>query len=235
MIKGDPMNFLNLNQSHIIDRIIPKEVLYENAELTEKEKQYFVDSVERLKFYYALRYENSNLLEETIEDCIYEEIDFIELRLKQTKNIDKILSIVHSAIPKPLLIIIIDQDKISVSISEKNNQGNKLKIKSIYTTSFIEDMDKLKKLAYENIAEKTLAKTYRNYILVVKELIANSVLRDKNINDIEIKRENVDELLVLKNELELLTEKMKKEEQLKKRVEISLEINRVKGELESLR
>lgn len=229
------MNFLNLNQSHIIDRIIPKEVLYENAELTEKEKQYFVDSVERLKFYYALRYENSNLLEETIEDCIYEEIDFIELRLKQTKNIDKILSIVHSAIPKPLLIIIIDQDKISVSISEKNNQGNKLKIKSIYTTSFIEDMDKLKKLAYENIAEKTLAKTYRNYILVVKELIANSVLRDKNINDIEIKRENVDELLVLKNELELLTEKMKKEEQLKKRVEISLEINRVKGELESLR
>jgi CHAT domain-containing protein len=235
VIKGDPMNFLNLNQSHIIDRIIPKEVLYENAELTEKEKQYFVDSVERLKFYYALRYENSNLLEETIEDCIYEEIDFIELRLKQTKNIDKILSIVHSAIPKPLLIIIIDQDKISVSISEKNNQGNKLKIKSIYTTSFIEDMDKLKKLAYENIAEKTLAKTYRNYILVVKELIANSVLRDKNINDIEIKRENVDELLVLKNELELLTEKMKKEEQLKKRVEISLEINRVKGELESLR
>ena len=34
------MNFLNLPQQHIIDRIIPKEMLYENAELTENEKKY---------------------------------------------------------------------------------------------------------------------------------------------------------------------------------------------------
>ena len=42
------MNFLNLPQQHIIDRIIPKEMLYENAELTENEKKYFVNSVDRV-------------------------------------------------------------------------------------------------------------------------------------------------------------------------------------------
>lgn len=228
------MNFLNLNQSHIIDRIIPKEVLYENAELTEKEKQYFVDSVERLKFYYALRYENSNLLEETIEDCIYEEIDFIELRLKQTKNIDKILSIVHSAIPKPLLIIIIDQDKISVSIAEKNNQGNKLKIKSIYTTFFIEDMDKLKKLAYENIAEKTLAKTYRNYILVVKELIALEIIDNKDNLNSETLYEKALEKQNLLIQLEKLKKQLNAEKQNSKKPELMKQIKEIKDTLERM-
>ena len=42
------MDFLNLNKSHIIDRIIRKEMLYENAELTENEKKYFVNSVKIL-------------------------------------------------------------------------------------------------------------------------------------------------------------------------------------------
>lgn len=46
------MEFLTLTKSHIIDRIIPKEMLYENAELTENEKKYFVNSVDRVKLYY---------------------------------------------------------------------------------------------------------------------------------------------------------------------------------------
>ena len=41
------MNFLNLPQQHIIDRIIPKEMLYENAEFIEKERQYIVNFVDR--------------------------------------------------------------------------------------------------------------------------------------------------------------------------------------------
>lgn len=61
------MNFLNLPQHHIIDRIIPKELLYENAELTEKEKQYFVNSVDRVKLYYTLRTDNSNIEADIIE------------------------------------------------------------------------------------------------------------------------------------------------------------------------
>ncbi len=41
------MDFLNLNKSHIIDRIIRKEMLYENAEFIEKERQYIVNFVDR--------------------------------------------------------------------------------------------------------------------------------------------------------------------------------------------
>ena len=61
------MNFLNLPQQHIIDRIIPKEMLYENAELTENEKKYFVNSVDRVKLYYALRTDNSNIEADIID------------------------------------------------------------------------------------------------------------------------------------------------------------------------
>ena len=128
------MNFLNLPQQHIIDRIIPKEMLYENAELTENEKKYFVNSVDRVKLYYALRTDNSNIEADIIEDCTYDEIVFIELKLRNLDNFDKILKIIHSSIPKPLVIVSNYEEDIAISVATKTNSNNKIKVIEIFNT-----------------------------------------------------------------------------------------------------
>ena len=221
------MNFQNLPQQHIIDRIIPKEMLYENAELTEKEKQFFVNSVDRVKLYYALRTNNSNIEADIIEDCTYDEIVFIELKLRNLDNFDKILKIIHSSIPKPLVIVSNYEDDKIISVATKTNNNNKIKLIEVFNTPMVNNII-LENLSFEKVRAKTLSEFYKNYISFVKEQIAQNLINKSNLKNTEIPNDKVDEFLSLQKELEILSEKMKSENQLKKRVEISLEINKVK-------
>lgn len=229
------MNFLNLPQQHIIDRIIPKDTLYENAELTEKEKQYFVNSVDRVKLYYALRTDNSNIEADIIEDCTYDEIVFIELRLRNLDNFDKILKIIHSSIPKPLVIVIEYEEIKIISVAIKTNINNKIKVLEVFNTPKIQEIQVLDDLSVEKIRAKTLSVTYKNYTSFVKERIAKELIGKSNLTNTEIPNDRVDEFLALQKELEILSEKMKNENQLKKRVEISLEINKLKSWIDNIR
>ncbi len=228
------MNFLNLPLQHIIDRIIPKEMLYENAELTEKEKQYFVNSVDRVKLYYALKTDNSNIEADIIEDCTYDEIVFIELKLRNLDNFDKILKIIHSSIPKPLVIVSNYEEDIAISVATKTNNNNKIKVIEIFNTPSIDNI-MLESISFEKVRAKTLSEVYKNYISFVKERIAQELIEKSNLHSVEIPNDRVDEFLSLQRELDILSEKMKSENQLKKRVEISLEINKLKLKIDNLR
>ena len=229
------MNFLNLHQQYIIDRIIPKETLYENAELTEKEKQYFVSSVDRVKLYYALRTDNCNIEADTFEDCSYDEIVFIELKLRNLDNFDKIVKIIHSSIPKPLVIVSEYEENKIISVATKTNSNNRIKVLEVFNTSKIEGIEILNNLSFEKIRAKTLSEVYKNYISFVKEQIVQELMTKSNLTNTEIPSDRVDEFLSLQKELEILSEKMKNENQLKKRVEISLEINKLKTKIDNLR
>ena len=173
------MDFLNLNKSHIIDRIIRKEMLYENAELTEKEKQYFVNSVDRVKLYYALRTDNSNIEADIIEECTYDEIVFIELKLRNLDNFDKILKIIHSSIPKPLVIVSNYEDDKIISVATKTNSNNKIKLIEVFNTPKI-DNTIVECISFEKVRAKTLSEVYKNYISFVKEQIAQELINKSN-------------------------------------------------------
>ena len=229
------MNFLNLPQQHIIDRIIPKEMLYENAELTENEKKYFVNSVDRVKLYYALRTDNSNIEADIIEDCSYDEIVFIDLKLRSLDNFDRILKIIHSSIPKPLIIVSNYEENKIISVAIKTNINNKIKVLEIFNTPKIINEYKLNNLSFEKVRAKTLSEVYKNYISFVKEKIAQELIEKSNLQSTKIPNDKVDEFLSLQRELDILSEKMKSENQLKKRVEISLEINKLKLKIDNLR
>lgn len=225
------MEFLNLSKIHLIDRIIPKESLYKNAALTEKEKYYFVNSVERVKLYYTLTTGNSNLSSNIVEECNYDEIVFIELKLKRLDDINKILIIIHSSIPKPLVIIGNYEDEKIVSVAYKTNTNNRVRIVEVYNTPLIKDNEKLKELSFEKVRASTISDTYKNYIAFVKKQMAQNLMKKSNLDNIEISNEKLDEFFKLQKELEVLLEQMKNEIQLKKRVELSLEIKKIKEKI----
>ncbi len=228
------MKFLNLNSSYIIDRIIPKEILYENAELSDREKNYFVKSVERVKLYYTLSTENSNIASGVVNDCSYDEIIYIELKLRKLDNLDSILKIVHSSIPKPLIIVVKYEENVFISVAQKTNINNKIKLLEQFISPSITDNEALSSVSYDKIIRKTLSATYKSYVDFVKEQLVNELMEKSKLNNSEIPSDKVNEFLELQQELEILSDKMKKEEQLKKRVELSLEINKIKGKIESL-
>ena len=206
------MNFLNLPQQHIIDRIIPKEMLYENAELTEKEKQYFVNSVDRVKLYYALKTDNSNIEADIIEDCTYDEIVFIELKLRNLDNFDKILKIIHSSIPKPLVIVSNYEDDKIISVATKTNSNNKIKLIEVFNTPKI-DNTILGSISFEKVRAKTLSEVYKNYISFVKEQIALEIIDNKDNLNSDILYEKSQEKLLLQQQLEKLKKQLNTEKQ----------------------
>lgn len=227
------MNFLNLPQQHIIDRIIPKEMLYENAELTEKEKQYFVNSVDRVKLYYALKTDNSNIEADIIEDCTYDEIVFIELKLRNLDNFDKILKIIHSSIPKPLVIVSNYEDDRIISVATKININNKIKLIEVFNTPKI-DNTTLENISFEKVRAKTLSEVYKNYISLVKERIALEIIDNKDNLNSDILYEKSQEKLLLQQQLEKLKKQLNAEKQNSKKPELMKQIKEIKDTLERI-
>ena len=227
------MNFLNLPQQHIIDRIIPKEMLYENAELTENEKKYFVNSVDRVKLYYALRTDNSNIEADIIEDCIYDEIVYIELKLRNLDNFDKILKIIHSSIPKPLVIVSNYEDDKIISVATKTNSNNKIKLIEVFNTPKI-DNTTLENISFEKVRAKTLSEVYKNYISLVKERIALEIIDNKDNLNSDILYEKSQEKLLLQQQLEKLKKQLNAEKQNSKKPELMKQIKEIKDTLERI-
>ena len=227
------MEFLNLNQTHIIDRIIPKEMLYENADLTEKEKQFFVNSVDRVKLYYALKTDNSNIEADIIEDCTYDEIVFIELKLRNLDNFDKILKIIHSSIPKPLVIVSNYEDDKIISVATKTNSNNKIKLIEVFNTPKI-DNTTLENISFEKVRAKTLSEVYKNYISLVKERIALEIIDNKDNLNSDILYEKSQEKLLLQQQLEKLKKQLNAEKQNSKKPELMKQIKEIKDTLERI-
>ncbi len=228
------MNFLNLSQQHIIDRIIPKEMLYENAELSENEKKYFVNSVDRVKLYYALRTDNSNIEADIIKDCTYDEIVFIELKLRNLDNFDKILKIIHSSIPKPLVIVSDYEENKIISVAIKTNINNKIKVLEVLNAPKIMDEDKLNNLSFEKVREKTLSEVYKNYISFVKEQIALEIIDNKDNLNSDILYEKSQEKLFLQQQLKKLKKQLNTEKQNSKKPELMKQIKEIKDNLERI-
>ncbi len=227
------MNFLNLPQQHIIDRIIPKEMLYENAELTENEKKYFVNSVDRVKLYYALKTDNSNIEADIIEDCTYDEIVFIELKLRNLDNFDKILKIIHSSIPKPLVIVSYYEENKIISVATKTNSNNKIKLIEVFNTPKVDSII-LESISFEKIRAKTLSEVYKNYISFVKERIALEIIDNKDNLNSDILYEKSQEKSLLQQQLEKLKKQLNAEKQNSKKPELMKQIKEIKDTLERI-
>ena len=227
------MNFLNLTQQHIIDRIIPKEMLYENAELTENEKKYFVNSVDRVKLYYALRNDNSNIEADIVEDCTYDEIVYIELKLRNLDNFDKILKIIHSSIPKPLVIVSNYEDDKIISVATKTNSNNKIKLIEVLNTPKIDTII-LEDISFEKVRAKTLSEVYKNYTSFVKEQIALEIIDNKDNLNSDILYEKSQEKLLLQQQLEKLKKQLNSEKQNSKKPELMKQIKEIKDTLERI-
>ena len=53
------MEIFNLPKECEIDKNIPKEIIYKNAEANEKLKRVFINNVEKIRFMYLLNFSNS--------------------------------------------------------------------------------------------------------------------------------------------------------------------------------
>ena len=204
----------NLPNKCRVDKNIPKEIIYKNAEADEKFKRIFIENVEKIRYEYALTNENTNIEKYIKDNERYDEIHFIRIVLREKGKENTISKLFHQLIPKGTVLILEFNEEILISIASKKINGNRISIEEVYNTNWLnKNNEKLKEFNYENF-NSTNMKTFYESIIEKVRIINLS----KNSESIE--KENLDLIENLNKEIEELKSLRKKEKQTNRMVEI---------------
>ena len=215
------MEIFNLPIECKIDKNIPKEVIYKNAEANEKLKRIFIDNVEKIRFIYLLNFSNSNIQSYISDNERFEEIDFIKIILKEKGKENIISKLFHQLIPKSTVIILEFKNEILISVSDKRIDKEKLILEEIFNTNWVDIENKiLDELDYKKLNSTNLKLFYENIIEKVRIINLSRELNYKN----SIESENVDLLEELNKEIEELKVLRKKETQINRIAEIQTKL-----------
>ena len=215
------MEIFNLPNECKIDKNIPKEVIYKNAEADEKLKRVFIDNVEKIKFMYLLNFSNSNIQNYINDKERFEEIDFIKIILKEKGKENIISKLFHQLIPKSTVIIIEFKNEILISTSDKRTDKEKIILEEVFNSTWIDVENKmLKELEYKKLNSTNLKLFYDDITEKVRVINLSKKLNCEN----SIKSENVDLLEELNKEIEELKVIRKKETQINRVAEIQTKL-----------
>lgn len=208
------MEFFNLPKGCKVDKNLPKEIIYRNAEADEKFKRIFIDNVEKIRYEYALTNGNSNIEKYIKDDERYDEIHFIRIILKE-KGKEKIVSkLLHQLIPKGTIFVLEFKEEISISTAIKKIGNNRITIDEIYNSNWLDkNSEKLEDFNYSKLNSTNMKLLYES--IVEKVRIINL---SKDCTNIE--KEDIDILERLNKEIEELKLLRKKETQTNRVVEI---------------
>ncbi|WP_338936334.1 DUF4391 domain-containing protein [Fusobacterium polymorphum] len=215
------MEVFNLSNECKIDKNIPKEVIYKNAEANEKLKRIFIDNVEKIRFMYLLNFSNSNIQSYISDNERFEEIDFIKIILKEKGKENIISKLFHQLIPKSTIILLEFKNEILISTSDKRTDKEKIILEEVFNSTWIDVENKmLKELEYKKLNSTNLKLFYEDIIEKVRVINLSKKLNCEN----SIKSENVDLLEELNKEIEELKVIRKKETQINRVAEIQTKL-----------
>lgn len=222
------MAIFNLPKGCKVDKNIPKEIIYRNAEADEKFKRIFIDNVEKIRYEYALTYGNSNIEKYVKDEERYDEIHFIKIILKE-KGKEKIVSkLLHQLIPKGTVFILELGEEVLISTAIKRIGNNRISIEEIYNTGWINiENEKLKDLDYSNLNSTNMKLFYES---IVEKVRIINLSKDSD----NIKKDDIDILETLNKEIEELKSLRKKETQTNRVVEIQSKLLKKIKERENL-
>ena len=215
------MEIFNLPKECKIDKNIPKEIIYKNAEADEKLKRIFIDNVEKIRFMYLLNFSNSNIQNYINDRERFEEIDFIKIILKEKGKENIISKLFHQLIPKSTVIILEFKNEILISVSDKRTDKEKIILGEVFNSNWIDIENKiLDELDYKKLNSINLKLFHENIIEKVRIINLSRELNYKN----SIKSGNIDLLEELNKEIEELKLLRKKETQINRVAEIQTKL-----------
>ena len=215
------MEIFNLPNECKIDKNIPKEMIYKNAEANEKLKRVFIDTVEKIRFMYLLNFSNSNIQNYINDRERFEEIDFIKIILREKGKENVISKLFHQLIPKSTVIILEFKTEILISTSNKKIEKERVIVEEVFNSNWIEiENEILEDLEYKKLNSTNLKVFYEDIIEKVRIINLSKKLNCEN----SIESENIDLLEKLNTEIEELKVLRKKETQLNRITEIQTKI-----------
>lgn len=216
---------LSLSKATEFNRRIPKAKFYENINITTSLKRLFVDYVKTIYWRNKIASTTTNLS----AGKYVTEIEVFEVNLNSPQvNID-LLKCIDSVIPYHILYILEYNGKYQAWIRYKETmdiEKKRSKVDRYYHTNWLEEMELIVKL--EGLS---LDDVYENLV----RQIAGDKLQSKNSSEsLKQSVERDKEIETLQKQISILQNKIRKEKQLNKQIEMNTELKKLRSALEKL-
>jgi hypothetical protein len=249
MNKADLIAALAIPDNARVDRRVPKKLLLEQGVPTAADRRQINDGVEGLFWVAALKPTTIGVPEyrDTVRE--YLEIAVLSLALRPGVKGDRVIELVHRAVPYPACLVTEQGPKLNLSLAHKRwSQGEAGKTVLDGELAFVdldEDIDPRvlhtfeKALALTQQPRTTLYALYQGWIDTVLALqaarITGSFAVPASASRAATRREALQEFARLDAQIATLRAAAAKETQIARQVEINLEHARLKAAMEAAR
>lgn len=227
-------------------------MFYDHADLNKTEKNVIMKNVERMELSYLLTPSTINIQPFINEEYHFEGVMFVTVQLRgdvTNKQIQLLEKVIHTALPNPVVLTFILNNKICVSSCIKRlNKVNKnhVVLDTIHRTdwfknnesnstvkSFMQHME-LSKLSFTHFFD-----FYKEIDLAVKAFQDATVIGTyRMIKDDEARKQHealIANIREIEQEISKLKTAIKKESQFNKKVEMNMRVQQLKKELETIK
>ena len=224
------MKIYKFPQQAKVDRLIPKNKLFQQGKANSKVEQLFVDQVENIRWAYKLASSTIHLQDQ--EDL--KEIQIFRVK-SRVEDLDvSILSFIDKLILTPIIFEVVYQDKVKVVATYKRlNQADKTKavIGQYYASEWLEDHDRIELPLYLKLAD-----LYEHFIAQILPIALSEDSGDDDESvSIELKLQRAQQLESLQKQLDKLKSKLRTEKQFNRKVELNNQIRLLGAQLDKLR
>lgn len=236
-------NIFNLPENCCVDQRIGKALFAENGPLTPADRKTFRNEIEEI-YCTVILDDNHGVMLNAYTDA---EHDFsclaqIDVALKKPGKAARIAELCHRAMPYPLIVILHDGDKLWFSMAEKRfsrdgkeqvvleQQTDTGWISNRFLQAFAEaaDFGKFKKNSYLDLYQH-----YAELLDVLKTAEITGLFQQSSISP-EERRQLLEKLHQLQNQLAELKAKAKKESEMSKLVEINMQAQKLNHEIHEI-
>ncbi|MFY0542960.1 DUF4391 domain-containing protein [Brevibacillus sp. H7] len=212
-----------LPSSTLVNRKIPKNKFYEKLRANHHLKELFTELVESILWKHKLSKDTIRL--EPKEDI--EEIQIFEVHLKEQSYSLELLRSIDKAIPYPILHVLMveGQAKLAIAYKERNQtDDNRSVVRSYHET----DWQPVESIELNILQGLDLKAVYEN---IIRQLLPIKMKSEIELSAVLERQAHIDKLT---QECQRLESKIRAEKQFNKKVELNMELQRKRKELNQL-
>lgn len=240
---------LNIPKNCIVDNTVFKKAFLENADLLSFDKKIINEHIKKVTWKYCLKPDTINIQPYRSDERDYLEIEIMEVQLNDDSKIKRIAEIIMRAIPYPILLVLVKESQIQLVTGDmrKNlSDSSKVTVEDFSFTGWI-DLDSEDNFRDNLFAELNISKlSYINFYEMYKDITAKinfynvSKIKGENIVKSEIMSDSdvkicYDKIKSIETEVLSLKSKIKKAGSIKEKVELNIQIDKLKKESEELK
>ena len=225
-----------------VDKIIPKNKLYQRGSANHRIERLFVEQVESIRWAYKLSPHTINLNDsETIK-----EIQIFSIVSRVERLDTEVLQFIDKLIPSPIIFEIVFEDKIKVIANYKRQSqadSQKFVLGKYYATDW-QDLTQREDLPivfgiadlYEYFIEQLLLSTNKASpnVVLIPNIKANLSTMTQKTDSIEDKIAHAEKVALLTKQIYELQNRMYKEKQFNRQVEMNLQLQTLQKQLKDL-